>query len=103
MARRCAVTGKGVLTGNNVSHANNKTKRRFLPNLRRQRLYSETLGESIRLRISARALRTVEHRGGLDGFLLSSRDSELSGDLRRFKRRLIAARAPAEAAPSEAV
>jgi large subunit ribosomal protein L28 len=103
MARRCAVTGKGVLTGHNVSHANNKTKRRFLPNLRRQRLYSEILGESIRLRITARALRTVEHRGGLDGFLLSSRDSELSGDLRRFKRRLVAARAPAEAAPPEAV
>jgi large subunit ribosomal protein L28 len=102
MARRCVVTGKGVLTGNNVSHANNKTRRRFLPNLRRQRLYSETLGESIRVRISARGLRTIEHRGGLDGFLLTSRDSELAGDLRRFKRRLVAARAPAEAAPSEA-
>jgi len=103
MARRCMLTGKGVMTGNNVSHANNKTRRRFLPNLRRQRLYSETLGESIRLRITAHALRTVEHRGGLDGFLLTSRDSELSGDLRRLKRRLVAARAPAESAPPEAV
>ena len=72
MARRCMLTGKGVMTGNNVSHANNKTKRRFLPNLRHQRLYSETLGESIRLRITAHALRTVEHRGGLDGFLLAA-------------------------------
>ena len=67
MARRCALTGKGVLVGNNVSHANNRTKRRFLPNLQRRRLFSETLGESIRLRISANALRTVERQGGLDG------------------------------------
>jgi large subunit ribosomal protein L28 len=102
MARRCMLTGKGVLTGNNVSHANNKTRRRFLPNLRYQRLYSETLGESIRLRITAHALRTVEHRGGLDGFLLTSRDSELSGDLRRFKRRLVAARTASAGGPSEA-
>jgi large subunit ribosomal protein L28 len=103
MARRCELTGKGVMTGNNVSHANNKTRRRFLPNLRRQRLYSEILGESVRLRITAHALRTVEHRGGLDGFLLASRDSELSGELRRFKRRLVAARATPESAPAEAV
>jgi len=102
MARRCMLTGKGVLTGNNVSHANNKTRRRFLPNLRRQRLYSETLGESIRLRISAQAVRTVEHRGGLDGFLLAEADSALPGDLRRLKRRIQAARAATEAAPAEA-
>ncbi len=101
MARRCELTGKGVMTGNNVSHANNKTRRRFLPNLRRQRLYSETLRESIRLRITAHALRTVEHRGGLDGFLLASRDSELSGELRRLKRRLAVARAPAESVPAD--
>jgi large subunit ribosomal protein L28 len=96
MARRCMLTGKGVLTGNNVSHANNKTRRRFLPNLRQQRLYSETLGESIRLKVSAQAIRTVEHRGGLDGFLLAAPDRELSGDLRRLKRRVVAARAAAE-------
>jgi large subunit ribosomal protein L28 len=105
MARRCSITGKGVLTGNNVSHANNKTRRRFLPNLQRQRLFSETLGEGIRLRISNHALRTVEHHGGLDGFLLAARDRELSSELRRLKRRLVAAKAalagPAEdAAPS---
>ena len=101
MARRCELTGKGVMTGNNVSHANNKTRRRFLPNLRSQRLYSETLRESIRLRITAHALRTVEHRGGLDGFLLASRDHELSGELRRLKRRVVVARAPAASAPAE--
>lgn len=93
MARRCTVTGKGVLVGNNVSHANNKTRRRFLPNLRHQRLYSETLGESIRLRISIHGLRTVEQRGGLDGFLLKAREQELSGDLRRLRRRIVAAQA----------
>ena len=102
MARRCTLTNKGVMTGNNVSHANNKTRRRFLPNLRRQRLYSETLGESIRLRISAQAVRTVEHRGGLDGFLLGEADSALPGDLRRLKRRIQAARAAAGSAPAEA-
>jgi len=96
------LTGKGVMTGNNVSHAHNKTRRRFLPNLRRQRLYSETLGESIRLRISAQALRTVEHRGGLDGFLLGAADSDLPGDLRRLKRRIVAARESAESAPAAA-
>jgi len=105
MARRCALTGKGVLVGNNVSHANNKTKRRFLPNLRRQRLYSEALGESIRLRLSTQAIRTVERRGGLDGFLLDARDAELSGDLRRLKRRIAAVKAAGQgeqATPSQA-
>ena len=98
MARRCILTGKGVMVGNNVSHANNKTKRRFLPNLRQQRLYSETLGESIRLRISANAIRTVEKRGGLDGFLVEAKERELPGDLRRIRRRILAARAGAGAA-----
>jgi large subunit ribosomal protein L28 len=84
------------MVGNNVSHANNKTKRRFLPNLRRQSLFSETLGESVRLRISANAIRTVEHRGGLDGYLLDARNTDLSGELRRLKRRIQAARAAAE-------
>lgn len=93
MARRCTLTGKGVMAGNNVSHANNKTKRRFLPNLRQQTLYSETLGESVRMRISNHALRTVEQRGGLDGFLLKARPSELPGELRRLRRRLEAAQA----------
>jgi large subunit ribosomal protein L28 len=98
MARRCTLTGKGVLIGNNVSHANNRTKRRFLPNLRARRLYSETLGESIRLRISSHGLRTVERRGGLDGFLLDARDADLTSELRRLKRRIASAR-EASAAP----
>jgi len=101
MARRCSLTGKGVLVGNNVSHAHNKTKRRFLPNIRSQRLFSETLGLSIRLPISNHALRTVEKRGGLDGFLLKASDAELSPELRRIKRRLAAAQAE-RAAPTEA-
>lgn len=101
MARRCMLTGKGVQTGNNVSHANNKTRRRFLPNLHHHRLYSETLGESIRLRISSHAIRTVEHRGGLDGFLLAERDTRLPGDLRRLKRRIQAAQAATAAAQGE--
>lgn len=96
MARRCALTGKGVQVGNHVSHAHNKTKRRFLPNLRQQRLYSEALGNSFRLRISNHALRTVERRGGLDNYLLDERDVDLSAPLRRLKRRIIAARASAE-------
>ena len=95
MARRCPVTGKGVLTGNNVSHANNRTRRRFLPNLRAHRLYSETLGESIRLRVSGHGLRTVERRGGLDGFLLDARDMDLTRELRRLKRRIVSARSGA--------
>lgn len=98
MARRCALTGKGVQTGNNVSHANNKTRRRYLPNLQQQRFYSETLGETVRLRVSTRALRTVEKRGGLDGYLLKARNAELSSELRRLKLRLIAARAAQAAA-----
>ena len=93
MARRCARTGKGVQVGFNVSHAHNKTKRRYLPNLRQQRLYSETLGESIRLKVSNHGLRIVERRGGLDGYLLKAKDAELSGDLRRLKRRVVAAQA----------
>jgi large subunit ribosomal protein L28 len=90
------------MVGNNVSHANNRTRRRFLPNLHRHSVYSETLGESIRLRISMHALRTVEHQGGLDSFLLETRDAELPSDLRRLKRRIRAARAAAESQAAEA-
>ncbi|MEO1091285.1 MAG: 50S ribosomal protein L28 [Pseudomonadota bacterium] len=88
MARRCVLSGKGVLAGNNVSHANNKSRRRFLPNIQSRRLYSERLGESIRLRIALNTLRTIEKRGGLDGFLLSSKDSELPAELRAMKKRV---------------
>ena len=95
MARRCSLTGKGVMTGNNVSHAHNKTRRRFLPNLQVTSLLSDTLGQTIRVRLTASALRTVEHKGGLDAFLLDAKDADLSLDLRRIKRRVRKAQAAA--------
>lgn len=88
MSRACELTGKSVQYGNNVSHANNKTHRRFLPNLCNVTLISETLGQSYRLRISAHALRSVEHRGGLDAFLLKAGDKELSQRARLLKRQI---------------
>ena len=78
MSRRCEFTGVGPMTGNNVSHSNRKTKRRFLPNLCDVTLQSDALGQSFKFRIAANALRTVDHRGGLDAFLLKATDSELS-------------------------
>ena len=95
MARRCELTGKAVQTGHNVSHANNKTKRRFLPNLQSVTLLSDALGRSVRLRISMNALRSVEHRGGLDAFLLKARDEELSPDARELKRQIFKAQGEA--------
>src|SRR5471032_239123 len=80
MARRCAVTGKGVQTGNNVSHANNKTRRRFLPNLQVISLLSDALGSAIRLRLSTNAIRTIEHNGGIDAFLTSTPDRDRRRD-----------------------
>ena len=88
MARACELTGKAVLTGNNVSHANNKTRRRFLPNLVNVTLMSEALNQNVRLRISAYALRTVEHRGGLDAFLAKADASELSQRARLLKKQV---------------
>jgi len=93
MSRHCQITGKGVLTGNNVSHANNKTRRRFLPNLQVTSLLSDALGVAIRLRLSTRAIRTVEHNGGIDTFLLSTPNRKLSTDMRVLKRRIERARA----------
>lgn len=88
MARRCVLSGKGVQTGNNVSHANNRTKRRFLPNLQSRRLFSEGLGETVTLRIAVSTLRTIEKRGGLDGYLRSVGEAALPSELVRLKRRL---------------
>jgi large subunit ribosomal protein L28 len=88
MSRECELTGKGVQYGNNVSHANNKTKRRFLPNLVRVSLISEALNQTVRLRISANALRSVEHRGGLDAFLLKSDVADLSQRARLLKKQV---------------
>ena len=92
MSRRCQLTGKGVLTGNNVSHANNKTRRRFLPNLQDTRLLSDVLGTQVQVRVCAQALRTVEHNGGLDAFLLGTPDRKLPDEAKVLKRRIEKAR-----------
>jgi len=88
MSRACELTGKSVMSGNNVSHANNKTKRRFLPNLVKVTLISEALNQNVRLRISANALRSVEHRGGLDAFLAKADEAELSQRARLLKKQI---------------
>ncbi|GJD33308.1 50S ribosomal protein L28 [Methylobacterium aerolatum] len=88
MARRCELTGKAVLVGHLVSHSNRKTKCRFLPNLCNVTLQSDALGKRVRLRITAHALRTVEHRGGLDAFLAKASEGELSQTARLLKREL---------------
>ena len=88
MSRICDVTGKKPMFGNNVSHAHNKTRRRFLPNLQKASLFSEVLGKPIRLKVSAYAIRTVERKGGIDAFLLDAHDSELEPEIRRLKRRI---------------
>ena len=98
MSRRCELTGKGVLTGNNVSHSQVKTRRRFLPNLHTASLHSEVLGRSIRMRVSSRALRSVDHRGGLDNYLLRAKNSELSARALQTKKDILAAKA-ADAQP----
>lgn len=86
MARRCELTGKGVLTGHNVSHSNIKTNRRFLPNVQQTTLHSEVLDRDFRLKVSVHAQRSVEHNGGLDGYLMKARPSQLSLRARRIKR-----------------
>jgi len=88
MARRCELTGKGPMSGNNVSHAKNRTRRRFLPNLQDVTLISDTLGRSVKLRISAAAIRTVDHRGGLDAFLAKAKEDELSDDALKLKKEI---------------
>jgi large subunit ribosomal protein L28 len=93
MSRRCELTGKGVMSGNNVSHANNKTRRRFLPNLNEVSLTSESLGQTHRFRISAAALRTIDHRGGLDSFLAKAKDDDLSAKALKLKRDIAKAQA----------
>lgn len=98
MSRMCELTGKGVQTGNNVSHANNRTRRRFLPNLCQVTLISDSLGQRYRLRVSAHALRSVEHRGGLDAFLLKANESELSMRARLLRRQIVKKTAEAAAA-----
>ncbi len=98
MSRRCRITGKTVLTGNNVSHANNKTRRRFLPNLQNASLLSDTLGTSVHLRLCTRAIRTVESKGGIDAFLLGTPNRRLGPEVQTIKRRLLRAQAKRAAA-----
>lgn len=88
MARVCELTGKRVMSGNNVSHAHNKTRRRFLPNLTKATLMSDVLGRSVTLKISAHALRSVEHNDGLDNFLLKARDGDLSATALKLKKEI---------------
>ncbi|WP_029008577.1 50S ribosomal protein L28 [Azospirillum halopraeferens] len=97
MSRRCSVTGKGTQFGNNVSHANNKTRRRFQPNLQETSMLSDSLNQMVRLRVSTNAIRSIEHKGGIDAFLLDSRDDVLSLDARRLKRRIAKAQEKAAA------
>ena len=95
MARRCDITGKGVMAGNNVSHAHNKTRRRFLPNVQQTSMISDTLGEMVRMRVSTRAIRTIEKNGGLDAFLLGTSNRKLTPEALRIKRRIEKAAAKA--------
>lgn len=95
MSRVCELTGKGPMSGNNISHANNKTRRRFLPNLNDVTLISDVLGQSFKLRVSAAALRTVDHRGGLDAFLAKAKDDELSVNALKIKKEIAKAQAAA--------
>ena len=95
MSRVCELTGKGPMSGNKVSHANNKTRRRFLPNLNVVSLISDTLGQTFKLRISAAALRSVDHRGGLDAYLAKAKDDDLSTDAMKIKKEIAKAKAVA--------
>ena len=98
MSRRCQITGKAVLTGNNVSHANNKTRRRFLPNLQEASLLSDTLGATVRMRLSTRGIRTVESKGGIDAYLLATPNRRLQPEGLVLKRRLLRAQTKRAAA-----
>jgi large subunit ribosomal protein L28 len=98
MSRRCELTGKAVQSGNLVSHSNHKTRTRFLPNLCNVTMISDTLQRSVRMRVAAAALRSVEHRGGLDAFLIKARDGELSQNALSLKREIVKKQAEAEAA-----
>jgi large subunit ribosomal protein L28 len=97
MSRRCELTGKGAQVGHKVSHSNRKTKRRFLPNLLNVTVMSDSLGRSLKLRVSANALKTIDHRGGLDAFLLKAKDAELSPRVLELKRQIKKKAATAEA------
>mgnify|MGYP000035909806 FL=1 len=94
MAKKCEISGTGVMSGNNVSHANNKTRRRFLPNLQVVSLLSEALGKVYKLKICTKTLRSIEHKGGLDAYLMSTPDGELTAEAKKIKK-VIAGKATA--------
>ncbi len=100
MSRRCQFTGKGVQSGNNVSHANNKSRRRFLPNIQNTSLVSDILGATVRVRLTTHAIRTIEHNGGLDAFLLGTPDRRLPTEAQVLKRRIERSKAKRAAAPA---
>jgi large subunit ribosomal protein L28 len=95
MSRVCELTGKGPMSGNMISHANNKTRRRFLPNLNEVTMISDVLGKSFSFRVSSAALRSVDHRGGLDAYLAKAKDDELSDNALKVKREIAKAQAAA--------
>jgi large subunit ribosomal protein L28 len=95
MSRVCELTGKGPMSGNTVSHANNKSRRRFLPNLNEVTMISDVLGQSFKLRVTAAALRSVDHRGGLDAYLAKAKDDELSVNAQKIKKEIAKAQASA--------
>jgi len=97
MSRRCSITGKGALVGHSVSHANNKTKRRFLPNLQTISVLSDALRGPVRLRLSTNAIRTIEHNGGIDAYLIGTADRNLTVEAKKLKRRVLAAQKKAAA------
>jgi large subunit ribosomal protein L28 len=100
MSRRCQFTGKGVQSGNNVSHANNKSRRRFLPNMQETSLVSDILGTTVRVRLTTHAMRTIEHNGGFDSFLLSTPNRNLPADAQVLKRRLVRCQTKRAASPA---
>lgn len=89
MARRCEFSGKGVMSGNKVSHAVNKTRRRFIPNLQSVRLVSETLGKTVHVKLCTKTIRTVDIKGGLDGYLLGTKNAKLAPTARVLKKELL--------------
>ncbi len=93
MSRVCELTGKGPMSGNTISHANNKSRRRFLPNLNEVTMMSDVLGRSFNLRVSAAGIRSVDHRGGLDGYLAKAKDDELSVNAQKIKKEIAKAQA----------
>jgi large subunit ribosomal protein L28 len=90
MSRQCEITGKKPLVGNNVSHANNKTKRRFLPNLQQASFFSSALKKNIKVKATTHGIRTVEHKGGIDAFLLDTAPSKLNPELRKWRKQVLA-------------